>query len=114
MQVEESFRDLKSHRFGWALCSARSKKPNRIQVLLMIATLASIALSMVGAAAEQRKLERQFQANTVRKRRVLSLITLGRCVIRTCVDIAVHELRAALAAVRTALQSANPLHGLPI
>lgn len=114
MQIEESFRDLKSHRFGWAFCSARSKKPNRIQLLLMIAALASIALSMVGAAAEQRKLERQFQANTIRKRRVLSLITLGRRVIRTGLEIAVHELRAALAVVRAALESANPLQGMQI
>jgi Transposase DDE domain len=114
MQVEESFRDLKSHRFGWAFCSARSKNPKRIEVLLMIATLASIALSMVGAAAEHRKLERQFQANTVRKRRVLSLITLGRRIIRTGVEIPAHDLRAAFAAVQAALQSANPVYGLLI
>lgn len=109
MQIEESFRDLKSHRFGWEFCSARSKSPKRLEMLLMIASLASIVLSIVGAAAEQRKLERQFQANTIRKRRVLSLITLGRRVVRTGIDIAAHELYAALAAVQTALQSANPL-----
>jgi hypothetical protein len=111
MQIEESFRDLKSHRFGWAFCSAKSKDPKRIEVLLVIAALASIALSLVGAAAEHRKIERQFQANTVRTRRVLSLVTLGERVVRTAVDLATYELRAALAAIDAALQAANPLQG---
>ncbi len=109
MQIEESFRDLKSHRFGWAFCSARSKDPKRLEVLLIIASLASLALSLIGAAAEHRKLERQFQANTTRGRRVLSLITLGRRVVRTGIHIAAHELNAALNAVQNALQFANPL-----
>lgn len=113
MQIEESFRDLKSHRFGWAFCSARSKDPKRLEMLLVIAALATLALSLVGAAAEHRKLERQFQANTIRDRRVLSLIALGRRVLRTGIDIATHELRAALAAVNTAIQLANPFQ-LPI
>jgi hypothetical protein len=114
MQIEESFRDLKSHRFGWAFCSAKSKDPKRIEVLLVIAALASIALSLVGAAAEQGKIERQFQANTVRKRRVLSLVTLGERVVRTAVDLATYELRAALAAIDAALRAANPFQGRTI
>jgi hypothetical protein len=80
--------------------------------VLLIAALASIALSLVGAAAEQRKLERQFQANTVRTRRILSLVTLGERVVRTAVDLADQELRAALAAVDAALQAANPFNGI--
>jgi len=80
--------------------------------VLLIAALASIALSLVGAAAEQRKLERQFQANTVRTRRILSLVTLGELVVRTAVDLADQELRAALAAVDAALQAANPFNGI--
>ena len=114
MQVEESFRDLKSHRFGWAFSDARSKHPHRIEVLLMTATLASIALSIVGAAAERRHLQRQFQANTVRSRRVLSLLSLGQRIIRTGVHIAARELWAALAAIQPAIQAANPLYDLPI
>ena len=109
MQIEESFRDLKSHRFGWAFCSARSKDPKRLEVLLVIASLASLAVSLVGAAAEQRNLERQFQANTIRVRRVLSLIALGRRVVRTGIHISAHELNAGLAAIQAAIQFANPL-----
>lgn len=109
MQIEESFRDLKSYRFGWAFCSAKTTDPRRTEVLLMIATLASLALSLVGAAAERCQLQRQFQANTLRKRRVLSLVTLGGRILRTCVQISTHELRAALAAVQSTLEAANPL-----
>jgi hypothetical protein len=114
MQVEESFRDLKSHRFGYDFSSAKSRNPRRIEVLLMIATLASVALSMLGAAAERNHLQRQFQANTIRKRRVLSLLTLGRRVLRTSIEIPTHELRAAIAAVRSTLDAANPLRSLKI
>jgi hypothetical protein len=114
MQIEESFRDLKSHRFGWEFCSARSRNPRRIEVLMMIATLASVVLLMVGAAAERLKLERQFQANTIRKRRVLSLITLGRRIVQSSIQIASHELHAALDQIHSALQAANPLRDLKI
>jgi len=114
MQIEESFRDLKSHRFGWEFCSARSRNPKRIEVLMMLATLASVVLLMVGAAAERLRLERQFQANTIRKRRVLSLITLGRRIIHRAIHIASHELHAALAEIHSTLQAANPLRDLTI
>jgi hypothetical protein len=114
MQIEESFRDLKSHRFGWSFSDAKSRHPRRLEVLMIIATLASVAMSMVGVAAERRNLQRQFQANTLRKRRVLSLINLGRRVIHASIEFSAHELRAALAAVQAALQAVNPLQAAPI
>lgn len=110
MQVEESFRDLKSHRFGFDFSSARSRNPRRLEVLLMIATLASIALSVVGAAAEKCRLHRQFQANTVRSRRVLSLLTLGKRILKNGIELSSQQLSAALAAVQATLAAANPLH----
>lgn len=105
MQIEESFRDLKSHRFGWDFSSARSKQHNRLETLLMIATLATIAVLMIGTAAEDRKLERQFQANTVRKRRVLSLFSLGRRVVNAGIELTTHELCNALANIALSLRS---------
>jgi GAF domain-containing protein len=37
----------------------------------------------VGIAAEHAQLERRYQANTERRRRVLSLVTLGRRILAT-------------------------------
>jgi hypothetical protein len=82
MQTEETFRDLKSHRFGWSFDESRTTQPKRIETLLLIASVAAIALLLAGIAAEQMKLHWKMQANTVRNRRVLSLLTLGRRVIQ--------------------------------
>lgn len=76
MQIEETFRDAKNHRFGWSFRSARSDCPDRIATLLMLAALAMYAVTIVGLAAEQLGAHAAYRANTV-ARRVLSLFVLG-------------------------------------
>jgi hypothetical protein len=78
MQIEETFRDTKSHRYGISLAHARTSSPERADVLLLLAAIAMLVTTLVGIAAEFLHLHRTFQANTVRNRRVLSLPTLGR------------------------------------
>jgi hypothetical protein len=80
MQIEQTFRDTKDHRFGWALAHARSSSPRRMDVLMLLGALANAAVVLCGLAAEQLGLQRHYQANTV-KRRVLSLFALGVAVI---------------------------------
>lgn len=77
MQCEESFRDYKSHRFGFSFEDLRTHSPERASVLLLIAALAHLLITTVGRVAENAGLSRHFQANTVRSRRVLSHFTLG-------------------------------------
>lgn len=81
MQIEESYRDTKNPRFGWALDFARSDAPERWVVLLLIASLAMLVSIMVGTAAEAQQRHRGYQANT-EKTRVLSLFTLGCQMLR--------------------------------
>ncbi len=83
MQIELTFRDLKSHRFGWGFEDARCRSTTRVAVQIMLGALASLVLLLVGMAAETAGLRKQFQANTTTKRRVLSLVALGRAVIRS-------------------------------
>jgi hypothetical protein len=78
MQIEETIRDLKSHRFGFALRYARSKRPERLEALLLVAALASFMLWLLGLAAADRQWARHFQANTERRRPVLSTVFLGQ------------------------------------
>jgi DDE family transposase len=80
-QIEECFRDAKNPRFGWSFRHARSRSNNRLEILLLIATLGILALTLVGQAAELHNMHKGFQANTVRKMRVLSLFFLGKNVI---------------------------------
>ena len=81
MQIEETFRDAKSHRFGWSLEDVRTSCRRRAAVLLLLAALALVAVTVIGLSAEQRHLHRAYQANTV-KRRVLSLFTLACTILR--------------------------------
>ena len=82
MQIEETFRDAKNYRFGWSFRHARTKNENRFAVLLLIGTLAMFAVTVIGKAAEQKKMHYKFQANTIRNRRVLSLFFLGQSLIQ--------------------------------
>jgi hypothetical protein len=81
MQIEETFRDNKSHRWGWSLRHTLSRSSKRLEVLLLIGALAYIAQVLVGIAAEHSHLHHRYQANTIRTRRVLSLFLLGSYVL---------------------------------
>jgi Transposase DDE domain len=82
MQIEETFRDLKSHRWGLALRYARTARPERLEILLLIAVLATLVMWLVGIAAKSRGWLRRFQANTIRHRDVLSTVFLGRAILK--------------------------------
>jgi hypothetical protein len=103
MQIEEMFRDTKNHRFGWCFEDANSKTSERLRVLLLIAAVAMIAVTLVGQTAERRGMERRYQANTIRKRRVLSLFVLGVNLIRREHDaiFTENELRQSFAEIRS-------------
>jgi hypothetical protein len=81
MQIEETFRDTKSHRFGIALSHARTRSTSRADMLVLLAAYAHVLYMLLGLAAEEAGLQRRFQANTVSNRRVLSLALLGRLVL---------------------------------
>jgi len=76
MQIEQNFRDLKNHRWGWSLRHCRSGK-ERVELLLLIGALATFVQHLAGFAGELNKLHHRYQANTLRKRRVLSFFFLG-------------------------------------
>lgn len=91
MQIEEGFRDLKSPAYGFSFNLAYSRGPHRIEVLLLIAALAGMVAWAVGWLAERRQLHYQFQVNSIKHRRVLSLFYLGCQVIRRKVRVIVSE-----------------------
>jgi len=81
MQIEETFRDTKNHRFGWSLGDVRLSTPQRTAVLLTLAAVALLVVTLIGMAAERRGEHRAYQANTVR-RRVLSFLVLAAAILR--------------------------------
>jgi len=82
MQIEEGFRDVKSHRFGLGLNYHRTHTAVRLQMLLLIANLALMVIWLLGCAAKLRQQHFQFQANSVRHKQVLSVIFIGIQMIR--------------------------------
>lgn len=77
MQIEESFRDLKSERFGLGLNMHNTHAIKRLKVLILIGTLSCIHLHLIGLAAREAGLAKRYQANTERKRNVLGCVFLG-------------------------------------
>lgn len=96
MQIEEGFRDLKSSRYGFGFENAYSKKRDRIAVLLLIAMLASFIAWLIGWAAEKEGMHYQFQSNTIKNRRVISLFFLGCRIIRRKIKIAMSKIMIAI------------------
>jgi len=90
--IEETFRDQKDMRFGWALYDIQVTQPIRRDRLLFLAALAQVLLTLLGAAGEQMGLDAKLRVNTT-KRRTHSLPRQGREYIRGVVDRVAHQLR---------------------
>lgn len=82
MTIEEAFRDMKSSRYGFGLEEGKTIKHSRRNIWLLIAMLASLIAWIIGNAGEQMKLQYQFQSNSIKHRRVISLFYLGCQLIR--------------------------------
>lgn len=96
MQIEEGFRDVKSHRFGLSLAYHRTDSVARLQMLLLIATLALVVLWLLGMAAVRMNQHYQFQANSVRHKKVLSIIFIGLQMIHeTRIRLSSHDISMA-------------------
>lgn len=77
MQIELSFRDLKSHRYGLGFEDSLTRKGARIELLLLLSTLAAFATWLVGMACEAGGIDRWLMPYRS-KRRLYSVMRLGR------------------------------------
>lgn len=95
MQIEEDFRDIKSHKFGFGLRYSLSKSAKRIEVLLLIAALACLTCWLISISAMKNNLHLSFQSNTIKDRNVLSVIYLGCQLIRRKFTFTFEEIKEA-------------------
>lgn len=77
MQIELSFRDLKSHRYGHGFEDSLTRKGKRIEVLLLLHTMAAFASWLVGMTCETAGID-QWLTPCRAKRRLYSIMRLGR------------------------------------
>lgn len=101
MQIEEAFRDLKNHRYGFSFRDCMSRQKHRLENLLLIGALATLAAWLVGKSAELKGLHRKFQANTTKTRNVLSTFYLGCEIIASkWITMTLADFRQAIATLR--------------
>src|SRR5436190_13793885 len=77
MQIEEGFRDLKSTKYGFGFEHVNTHHIYRLNIFFLIAMLAAFLAWIVGWSAEKSNLQEQYQANSVKNTRILSLFYLG-------------------------------------
>jgi hypothetical protein len=76
-RIEETFRDEKDPRFGFALGKLKMMQGERLERMLFIAALVHLLAMLVGGAARRMGLNRGYRANTVRDKPTHSDFTLG-------------------------------------
>lgn len=96
MQIDESFRDMKSQHFGEGLERSRSNGVGRFSLLVLIASLAVFLPWLLGTAAEAAGLHEQLHLNN-RKRRVYSKLFLARLLL--VLERCHHELKHLVEAI---------------
>lgn len=100
MRIEESFRDMKSHRYGLGLSQIKARQPQRYGIILLIALLANFMACLIGQAIELKKQHYEFQANSTKHRRVLSYFYLGCQAVRKKIKITIADMKIAWSAAR--------------
>ena len=81
MQIEESFRDVKSHRFGLSGRYVHTSSVHRWGVKMLLAAIVQITYWVIGIIAHSQNKQSYFQANTVKDRKLFSYFTLEKLMI---------------------------------
>ena len=101
MQIEEGFRDMKSRQYGLGFEQNKSQSLRRLSVLILLTTLASMVLTLTGIAVTLAKKHRDYQANSIKNKRVISFQFLG---LRAIAD---QRLKIPIALFRQAREKLN-------
>jgi hypothetical protein len=81
MQIEQSFRDIKSHQFGLSGRNVRTKNIYRWEVKMLLAAIVQITFWILGVIGHSQGMQKHYQSNTVKDRKVFSYFTLGKFII---------------------------------
>ena len=82
MQIEESFRDIKSHQFGLGARYIRTRCIYRWGIAMLLAAIVQITLWIIGVIGHSEGFQKYFQANTVKDKKIFSYFTLGSLIIK--------------------------------
>lgn len=101
MGIEEAFRDLKSTQYGFGLEMSKTKRKVRRDIILLIMMLVNYIATIVGVAGEKMKLQYQFQSNSIKHRRILSIFYLGCRLIKKKIQISRQQMMESIALIQS-------------
>jgi len=82
MRIEENFRDTKCPHYGLGLKDSLTRTPERMAILLLIAAIATFAAWLAGISTIHQGKAADFQAHSAKFTTSLSVVYLGREVIK--------------------------------
>lgn len=82
MRIEENFRDTKCPHYGLGLKASLTRTPERMAILLLIAAIATFAAWLAGIFSLHQGTAADFQAHSAKFTTSLSIVYLGREVIK--------------------------------
>ena len=77
MQIEETFRDMKSPRHALGFNNNLSKDTQRLRILILLTTLSHLVATLMGWTVKTTNKHRRYQANNLKTKDVLSLTFIG-------------------------------------
>jgi hypothetical protein len=107
MTIEQAFRDLKAPRYGLAFRYNLGRRAERVANLLLIGAIATLVTWLTGLAGIARGLARTLQANTEKRRAVLSIFFIGTRLIKQRLRITPTEIHSALEQLRATIVHKN-------
>ncbi|MDR3492427.1 MAG: IS4 family transposase [Gammaproteobacteria bacterium] len=81
MQIEESFRDIKSTRYGLGGRYIETRCVYRWSVMMLLAAIVQITLWIIGVIGHSQGFQKVFQSNTVKDKKVFSYFYLGQLIV---------------------------------
>jgi hypothetical protein len=81
MQIEESFRDVKSTRYGLGGRIFQTRCIYRWGIAMLLAAIVQIMLWIIGVIGHSQGYQKVFQSNTVKDKKIFSYFYLGQLIV---------------------------------
>jgi len=95
MRIEQNIRDTKCPHYGLGLKKSLTRDTQRMNILLLIAAIATLAAWLAGVIIKARQCASDFQAHSAKYTSALSIVFLGRRVIKKGINITDEEKKMA-------------------
>lgn len=82
MQIEEPFRDVKSHQFGLSARYIKTVSVYRLSIAMLLAAIVQVMLWVIGVIGHHQGMQAYFQVNTVKKKKAFSYFYLGQLIVQ--------------------------------